>query len=234
MKILIAGYGRMGHEIEAIALERGHTIVATFDNEMDWQQKAILHCDVAINFSTPDTAPLVVNRCFDLNIPVVSGTTGWNEKMLEARKRALEENKSFFYASNFSLGMNIFFEINRKLASFLCSLPEYRVTIDEIHHIHKKDSPSGTAITLAEGILAECNRYDSWEIESEKDTKIRISSERTGEVPGIHEIKWNSEVDSIQIKHTAHSRKGFAVGAVIAAEWIKGRTGVFGMSDLLQ
>lgn len=234
MKILIAGYGRMGREIEAFAIERGHTIIAKFDNEMDWQQESIPQCDVAINFSTPDTAPLIVNKCFDMNIPVVSGTTGWNDKMIEAKKRAIEESKTFFYASNFSLGMNIFFEINRKLASFLCPLQDYRVNIDEIHHIHKKDSPSGTAITLAEGILEECNRYDSWEIGSNEEKKIRISSVRTGEVPGTHEIKWDSEVDSIQIKHTAHNRKGFAVGAVLAAEWIKGRIGAFGMSDLLQ
>lgn len=234
MKILIAGYGRMGREIEAFAIERGHTIIAKFDNEMDWQQESIPQCDVAINFSTPDTAPLIVNKCFDMNIPVVSGTTGWNDKMIEAKKRAIEESKTFFYASNFSLGMNIFFEINRKLASFLCPLQDYRVNIDEIHHIHKKDSPSGTAITLAEGILKECNRYDSWEIGSNEERKIGISSVRTGEVPGTHEIKWDSEVDSIQIKHTAHSRKGFAMGAVLAAEWIKGRTGAFGMSDLLQ
>lgn len=234
MNIIIAGYGRMGHEIETIALERGHNIVATFNNEDDWLLNPIPDCDVAINFSTPETATAIVNRCFDFNIPIVSGTTGWNEKMLEAKKRASEEGKTFFYASNFSLGMNIFFEINRRLASFLYTLNEYSVSIEEIHHISKTDSPSGTAITLAEGIMQECDRYDSWVLGQGEDSKIGITSVRTGEVPGTHIIKWDSEVDTIQIEHTAHSRKGFALGAVLAAEWIKGRKGVFGMSDLLR
>lgn len=234
LKILIAGYGKMGHELELIALERGHTIVAIFNNELDWLQKPVPQCDVAIDFSTSETAPFIVNRCFDLNIPVVSGTTGWNEKRIEAKNRAVNEGKSLFYASNFSLGVNIFFEINKKLASFLCPLSEYGVSIREIHHIHKKDAPSGTAITLAEGIIDECDRYESWVLEKDESTKVRISSERIGEVPGTHEINWNSDIDSIQIKHTAYSRKGFALGAVIAAEWIIGRTGVFGMSDLLR
>ncbi len=234
MNIIIAGYGRMGHEIETIALERGHTIVATFNNETDWQINPIPVCDVAINFSTPETATAIVNRCFDLNIPIVSGTTGWNEKMLEAKKRASNECKTFFYSSNFSLGMNIFFEINRKLASFLCSLNSYDVSIEEIHHILKKDSPSGTAITLAEAIIQECDRYDSWALGEDGDSKIGITSVRIGEVPGTHKITWNSEIDSIKIEHIAHSRKGFALGAVLAAEWIKGRRGVFGMSDLLR
>ncbi len=234
MNIIIAGYGQMGHEIETIALKRGHNIVATFDNEDDWLLNPIPDCDVAINFSTPETATTIVNRCFDLNIPIVSGTTGWNEKMLEAKKRASTEGKTFFYASNFSLGMNIFFEINRKLASFLCTLNEYSVSIEEIHHIRKKDSPSGTAITLAEGILQECDRFDSWVLGEDGDSKIGITSVRTGEVPGTHKIKWESEVDTIQIEHAAHSRKGFALGAVLAAEWINGRKGVFGMSDLLR
>jgi len=224
----------MGHELEIIALERGHTIVAIFDNELDWQQNTVPQCDVAIDFSTPETAPLIIDRCFDLNIPVISGTTGWNERRIETIKRAFDEGKTFFYASNFSIGVNIFIEINKKLASFLCPLREYGVSIHEIHHIHKKDAPSGTAITLAEGIIDECDRYDSWVFEKDESSKVRISSERIGEVPGTHKIEWNSDIDSIQIKHTAHSRKGFALGAIIAAEWILGRTGVFGMSDLLR
>lgn len=224
----------MGHELEIIALERGHSIVAIFDNELDWQKNPVPQCDVAIDFSTPETAPMIIDRCFDLNIPVVSGTTGWNERRTEAIKRAFDEGKTLFYASNFSIGVNIFIEINKKLASFLCPLREYSVSIHEIHHIHKKDAPSGTAITLAEGIIDECDRYDSWVLDKDESSKVRISSERIGEVPGTHEIEWDSDIDSIQMKHTAHSRKGFALGAMIAAEWILGRTGVFGMRDLLR
>lgn len=254
----------MGHEIERVALERGHTIAGFYDSMTDWSTEILPECDAVIDFSTPDTAPAIVNRCFELNIPVVSGTTGWNDKVIVVREKAIQESKTFFYASNFSIGVNIFFEINRKLASLLCTLDEYKAAIDETHHIHKKDAPSGTAITIAEGILKECKRYESWVLDekrfnnveaqihgkeehnsnagliiTEKEQRkeeraITISSERIGEVPGTHCIKWESNVDSIELKHTAHSRAGFAYGAVYAAEWIVGKTGVFGMSDLLQ
>ncbi|MFA6949476.1 MAG: 4-hydroxy-tetrahydrodipicolinate reductase [Lentimicrobiaceae bacterium] len=234
MKITLAGYGNMGHEIEKIAIERGHSIVAIFDNEADWQNKAMPDCDVIINFSTPATASIIVNRCLDLNIPVVSGTTGWIDQMKLAGQRAESEEKAFFYASNFSIGVNIFFEINTKLAGLLGPLDDYKVNIEEIHHIHKKDAPSGTAITLAEGITEAADRYNGWTMDEEQEGKIKINSERIGEVPGTHIITWNSEVDSIQIKHTAHSRKGFAQGAVVAAEWLQGRKGFFNMSNLLE
>lgn len=224
----------MGHEIERVALERGHTIAGFYDRMTNWSTEVLPECDAVIDFSTPDTAPAIVNRCFELNIPVVSGTTGWNNKVILARERAIRESKTFFYASNFSVGVNIFFEINRKLASLLCTLDEYKAAIDETHHIHKKDAPSGTAITIADGILKECKRYESWVLNDNEERAITISSERTGEVPGTHCIKWESKVDSIELKHTAHSRAGFAYGAVYAAEWIVGKTGVFGMSDLLQ
>ncbi len=249
----------MGHEIERVALERGHTIAGFYDSMTDWSTEVLPECDAVIDFSTPDTAPAIVNRCFELNIPVVSGTTGWNDKVVVAREKAIRESKSFFYASNFSIGVNILFEINRKLASFLCTIADYKVAIDETHHIHKKDAPSGTAISIAEGILKECKRYESWVLNvnrlnniegqipgkeepnsnegliiTEKEERaISISSERTGEVSGTHCIRWESPVDSIELKHTAHSRAGFAYGAVYAAEYIIGKTGVFGMSDLL-
>lgn len=224
----------MGHEIEKIAIERGHSIVALFDNDGDWHDKTMPVCDVVINFSTPATASIIVNRCLDLDIPVVSGTTGWIDQLRIAGQRAVSEGKAFFYSSNFSLGVNIFFEINKKLASLLGPLDDYHVNIEEIHHIHKKDAPSGTAITLAEGITEAADRYNGWCMNDEEKNKVLIHSKRIGEVPGTHIITWNSEVDTIEIKHTAHSRKGFALGAVLAAEWLQGRKGFFNMSNLLE
>lgn len=223
----------MGHELATIAIDRGHSIVAIFNNEEDWKNNSIPDCDVVIDFSTPASAPGIVNFCFDKNIPVISGTTGWPDRVSLAMERARIEGKTFFYASNFSIGVNIFSEINKKLASFLCPLNEYKVNIHEVHHIHKKDAPSGTAITLANEIIANCNRYKDWNLNGEESGKISISSERIGEVPGTHIIEWNSPIDSIQLKHTAHSRKGFALGAIIAAEWLNGKKGVFSMKDLL-
>lgn len=223
----------MGHELERLAHQRGHEIVAIFDKEEDWFTKEIPSCDVAIDFSLPETAPVIVNLLLDKNIAVVSGTTGWNDKQKQVKQRVINEGKAFFTASNFSLGVNIFFELNKKLSTLLSPIPEYKASIHEIHHIHKKDAPSGTAITLAEGISAACDRYDGWSFGCESNDKIAVTSERTGEVPGTHVISWNSPVDEIQIKHTAHSRQGFALGAMIAAEWLKGRKGVYSMKDLL-
>lgn len=224
----------MGHEIERIALERGHSIVGIFDTKQDWDEKPIPQGDIVIDFSMAESAPEVILRCFNENIPVLSGTTGWNKKLQEIKKLAKEQDKSFFYASNFSLGVNIFFEINKRLASFLKSYSDYDVRIHEIHHIHKKDAPSGTAITLAEDIVNECSRYSGWESEKSEEDKILVTSERTGEVPGTHVITWDSNIDSIEIRHTAHNRKGLAAGAIIAAEWLIGKKGVFSMSDLMQ
>lgn len=232
MKIILSGYGKMGHEIERIALERGHTIVGIFDTKQDWEVKTIPQADVVIDFSLPESAPEVVLRCFRENIPVLSGTTGWNSRLQEVRRIAKEEKKAFFYSSNYSLGVNIFFEINRSLASFLKQY-NYDVKIHEVHHIHKKDAPSGTAITLAEDIIHESVRYTGWSCEKQENDKILITSERTGEVPGTHIINWDSTIDSIEIRHTAHNRTGLAVGAVIAAEWLMGKTGVFSMKDLM-
>lgn len=223
----------MGHELEKLAQERGHEIVAIFDKDEDWINNKIPSCDVAIEFTLPESAPTIVSRLLDLNIPVVSGTTGWNDKQEQTKQRALAEDKTFFSASNFSLGMNIFIEINKKLSSLLCPITEYKASIHEIHHVHKKDAPSGTAITLAEGIIHSCERYDGWTSIQASANEIIVSSERTGEVPGTHVISWNSPVDEIQIKHTAHSRQGFALGAMIAAEWLIDKKGVFSMTDLL-
>jgi 4-hydroxy-tetrahydrodipicolinate reductase len=233
LKIILAGYGRMGHELEKLAHQRGHEIVAIFDKEADWDSKEIPDCDVAIDFTFPEIAPVIVNRLLDHDIPVVSGTTGWNDKQEQVKQRVMNEGKAYFTASNFSLGVNIFFEINKKLASLLCPFPEYKSSVHEIHHVHKKDAPSGTAITLAEAISDSCSRYEGWNYESETVNIIKVTSERTGEVPGTHIISWNSPVDEIQIKHTAHSRQGFALGAMIAAEWLIDKKGVYGMKDLL-
>lgn len=223
----------MGHELEKLAQERGHEVVAIFDKEEDWLNNKIPSCDVAIEFSLPESAPIIVSLLLDHNIPVVSGTTGWNDKQDQIKQRVLNEGKTFFSASNFSLGMNIFIEINKKLASLLCPIHEYKASIQEIHHVHKKDAPSGTAITLAEDIVHFCQRYDGWTSNKESASEIIVSSERIGDVPGTHVISWNSPVDEIEIKHTAHSRKGFALGAMIAAEWLIDKKGVFSMKDLL-
>lgn len=223
----------MGHEIERTAIARGHEIVATFNAPDDWISKEVPHADVVIEFSSAQAAPEIIRHCFDLSLPVVSGTTGWNELVQELKSEAVKRSKTFFYASNFSLGVNIFLQINKKLASFLCPLDEYSATIHEIHHIHKKDAPSGTAITLANDLIENCDRYVGWNSGLNEQGKLNITSERTGEVPGTHSIIWNSSNDTIKITHTAHSRQGFATGAVVAAEWLKGKSGVFSMEDLL-
>ena len=238
MKIALSGYGKMGKEVEKAALKRGHTIVCIADKPEDWDkmQPMLSQCDVVIDFSLPSSAPEVINTCFNQNIPVVSGTTGWEDELKKAQIRCREENKSFFYAPNFSIGVNIFFEINRKLASMMEGHNDYIPHIHEIHHIHKLDAPSGTAIALAAGVADNHTGYDKgWTMNENKNNgELSISSERTGEVPGTHTVAWSSETDTLEITHTAHSRQGFALGAVIAAEWIIGRTGFFGMKDLLK
>lgn len=220
----------MGHEIENIALSRGHEIVAKIDLGQSWD--SVPDCDVIIDFTTAEAAPVIAQIAFNKRIAFVSGTTGWNSRLNEIKEIARSEGRTFFYASNFSIGANIFFSLNKKLASFLKNNKEYSAHIHEIHHIHKKDAPSGTAITLAEDIISESNQYSRW-TSHDNDSGLKISSERIGEIPGTHIVNWQSEVDEIEIKHTAHSRKGLALGAVIAAEWVLGKKGVFGMKDLL-
>ena len=235
MKIALIGYGKMGKTIEQIALQRGHQIVSIIDinNTADFESEAFRSADVAIEFTTPATALGNYMRCFAANVPVVSGTTGWLEHLDEVKAKCEREGKTFFYASNFSVGVNIFFALNRYLAKIMNGFPAYDVRMTEVHHIHKLDAPSGTAITLAEGILENVERKERWTLETaEQPTDLPIHAIREGEVPGIHEIIYESEADTISIKHDAKSRAGFALGAVIAAEFTAGKKGFLGMNDL--
>lgn len=237
MKIALIGYGKMGKTIEQIAIQRGHQIVSIIDisNPDDIYSDAFKSADVAIEFTTPVTAFSNYMKCFEVSVPVVSGTTGWLDKVNVIKEKCEEEGKTFFYASNFSIGVNIFFAVNKYLAKIMNNFPDYDVHMTEVHHIHKLDAPSGTAITLAEGILENIDRKDCWTLEtSEKPTDLPIHAIREGEVPGIHEIVYESDVDTISIKHDAKSRAGFALGAVIAAEFTAGKKGFLGMSDLFK
>lgn len=230
MKIALLGYGKMGKEIEKIALLRGHEIVVKKDVE------AIIDihvADVAIEFSVPDAAFNNITNCLENNVPVIAGTTGWLEKYAEAVAFCEQKKGAFLYASNFSVGVNIFFELNKHLAKMMGSFDDYQISLEEIHHTQKLDAPSGTAITLAEGIIQYTSK-NKWELgEKTASENIPIVAKRIPDVPGTHTIWYTSEVDTIEIKHTAHNRKGFALGAVIAAEWIVGKTGVFSMKDVL-
>lgn len=237
MNIALIGYGKMGHEIEKIAKERGHNIVAIIDvsNTDDFDSPAFKSADVAIEFSTPASAINNYRKCFAADVPVVAGTTGWLEHLDEVKKACEENNRTFFYASNYSLGVNIFFVLNKYLARIMNNYPDYNVKMEEIHHIHKLDAPSGTAITLAEGVIENIDRKERWNLETEEQkSDLAIHCIREGEVPGIHKIIYESEADTISIKHDAKSRKGFALGAVIAAEFTKGKKGFLGMNDLLK
>ena len=230
MKIALLGYGRMGKEIEKIALQRGHEIVIKLNSNEEYDIK---QADVAIDFSIPTSAFQNISNCINNNVPVISGTTGWLEKYNDVVTLCNEKNGAFIYASNFSLGVNIFFELNNQLAKMMNSLSDYKISMEEIHHTKKLDAPSGTAITLAEGII-ENSQKTEWELDGKKsETSIPIVAKRIPEVPGTHSIDYTSEVDTIEIKHTAHNRKGFALGALVAAEWIIGKTGVFSMKDVL-
>jgi len=233
MKIALLGYGRMGKEIEKIALQRGHDIVLKVEEEQAYD---ISVADVAIDFSVPSAAFSNITNCFENRVPVVSGTTGWLEKYEEALESCKKHEGAFIYASNFSLGVNIFFELNKQLSLLMNALEDYNVSIEEIHHTKKLDAPSGTAITLAEGII-EHSHKTSWELQAEhvqtKDSLIPITAKRIPEVPGTHIISYHSNVDSIEIKHTAHNRQGFALGAVIAAEWLVNKVGIYSMKDVL-
>ena len=228
MNIGLFGYGKMGKMIEQIAINRGHSIVAKIDlnsTKVDYSET-----DVAIDFSTPESAFKNITDCFENKVPVVSGTTGWLSNYEDAVNICEEKKGAFIYASNFSLGVNIFFELNAYLAKMMGNLEQYNVAMEEIHHTQKLDAPSGTAITLAESILAH-TPYESWQQAKAEKNVIPITSKREGNVPGTHTITYESNVDTVEIKHSAHNREGFALGAVIAAEWIKGRTGVFSMKD---
>lgn len=230
MKIALLGYGKMGQVIERIALERGHVIVLKKDEHNTYE--GLSNADVAIDFSIPSAAVSNISNCFNSNVPVISGTTGWLEHYEEMVALCNEKNGAFLSSSNFSLGVNIFFELNEYLAKMMSKLDSYSIEMEEIHHTQKLDAPSGTAISLAKGVI-ENSSYSNWTLETPKENEIHIEAKRIGTVPGTHTVAYNSAVDSIEIKHTAHSREGFALGAVIAAEWIKGKQGVFTMKDVL-
>lgn len=230
MKIALLGYGRMGKEIEKIALQRGHQIVIKTSGKEVYD---ITKADVAIDFSIPSSAYDNISNCINNNTPVISGTTGWLDKYNDIVELCNGKKGAFIYASNFSLGVNVFFELNKQLAKMMNTLEQYNVSIEEIHHTKKLDAPSGTAITLAEGVIENTNQK-AWELdEKTSEENIPIKAIRTPDVPGTHTVTYNSEIDTIDIKHTAHNRQGFALGAVIAAEWLNNKTGVFTMRDVL-
>jgi 4-hydroxy-tetrahydrodipicolinate reductase len=235
MKILLLGYGKMGKTIEKIALDKGHTIVGRIDvtNRAEMDLLTIDDVDVAIEFSSPESAYSNIRYCLEKGWPIVSGTTGWLEHRSEIELLCQQQGGAFFYASNYSIGVNLFFRLNKQLAR-LMNGQGYTTSMTEIHHIHKLDAPSGTAITLAEGISQEIGSIQGWKLAPEQAPDVvSITAERQGEVPGTHIIRYDSDVDSIEISHTAHNRQGFASGAVVSAEWLAGRKGVFGMNDLL-
>lgn len=237
MRIALIGYGKMGKIIEEIALQRGHEIILKIDrdNREEFNRENISHVDAAIEFTSPESAYDNVRQCIDFGVPVVSGSTGWNDRLNEMKQYAVEKNAAFLHASNFSIGVNIFFEINKHLARLMAEQPSYSVALKEIHHTAKKDAPSGTAVTLAEQIIQEMPAKTGWINEPTDDAaKIGIASERVDPAPGTHYVKYQSDVDEIEIIHTAHNRKGFALGAVLAAEFIAGKQGVFSMSDVLK
>ncbi len=230
MKIALFGYGKMGKMIEQTAIKRNHTMVAKID--VDTKEIDFSNIDVAIDFSQPDAAFENIKKCMEHNVPVISGTTGWLKDYDKAVSFCHEHKGAFIYASNYSLGVNIFFELNEYLAKMMKTLDQYKVSMEEIHHTQKLDAPSGTAITLAEGIIKNTD-YKGWALDEATDTNIPILAKRINDVPGTHSVNYESPVDSIEIKHTAHNREGFALGAVVAAEWIVGKTGVFTMKDVL-
>ena len=230
MKIALLGYGKMGKVIERIAIERGHEIVLKKDetNTFDGLSSA----DVAIDFSAPNVAVENISTAINLGVPVVSGTTGWLENYHLIEKLCNEKNAAFLYGSNFSLGVNLFFELNDYLARMMSKFKGYKVSMEEIHHVHKLDKPSGTAISLANAIINHTDK-NNWSIENPQEDDLFIDVKRIDEVPGTHSVFYNSDVDFIEIKHVAHNRDGFALGAVIAAEWIIGKKGIFSMKDVL-
>ncbi len=236
MKIALIGYGKMGKEIEQIAISRGHTIALKVDisNASTYSIQELKQADVAIEFSTPDSVINNIYKCFDAEVPVVVGTTGWLAELPAVKKKCEENNRSLFYASNYSIGVNLFFKMNTYLAKLMNSYPAYDITMEEIHHVHKLDAPSGTAISLANQAIEQLDAKNKWVNDPAKDTnELGIISKRIDEVPGTHTVTYSSEVDEISITHIAHSRKGFALGAVIAAEWMQDKKGIYGMDDLL-
>jgi len=237
LKIVLIGYGKMGKAIEGIAIERGHEIVLRIDaeNTEALNSDNLQQADVAIEFTNPNSAIKNLTACFDAEIPIVCGTTGWLEHWEKIKSYCENKNATLLYASNFSIGVNLFFELNKKLAQLMQNRTEYQCTIEEIHHTAKKDAPSGTAITIAENIIALNPNKKNWVLgETEETNSLSITSKRIDPAPGTHIVSYNSAIDSIEIKHTAHNRIGFATGAVLAAEFVLGKKGVYGMGDVLE
>ena len=236
MKLALLGYGKMGREIETIARARGHEIgLKVSAGNADFDSTELVGHDAAIEFSRPESAVDNIRKCFQANVPVIVGTTGWYDHFDALTQECSDEKQTLFHATNFSIGVNLFFQLNRKLASVMNDYPEYDVTMEEIHHTQKLDSPSGTAITLAEGLLAELDRKESWveERPATEASEVHIAAQRIADTPGTHAVRYQSAIDDIEIRHVAHNRKGFATGAVIAAEWVQGKTGTYSMNDLL-
>jgi 4-hydroxy-tetrahydrodipicolinate reductase len=231
MKLALLGYGKMGKTIDKLASENGHTIVYTKSENVE--NGDINIADVAIEFSTPEAAVKNISRCFEKGIPVVCGTTGWLEHYPDIIKLCEACNAGFIYASNFSVGVNLFFDLNEHLAKLMRKWNTYVPEIEEIHHTQKKDAPSGTAITIAEGIIKNLEQLKSWKLNEKDNDSVRITAIREGDVKGTHSVDYVSEIDTISIKHEAHSRDGFALGAILAAEWLSGKKGVFTMKDVL-
>jgi 4-hydroxy-tetrahydrodipicolinate reductase len=236
MRIALLGYGKMGKEIEQIAIDRGHEISLKIDanNLNDFSAKSLIDTDVAIEFSTPETAYNNIQICFSAKVPVVAGTTGWLDKLDSCVQQCNKEGSGLFYASNYSVGVNVFFEINKKLAKLMAPYPSYKVEMEEIHHTQKLDAPSGTAITLAEGIIENNEAISKWVNDTEpKIQEINIVSKRIDKIPGTHDVTYENEIDEIYIRHTAHNRKGFALGAVLASEFMDSKSGFYGMKELM-
>lgn len=231
MKIALVGYGKMGKIIAEIAEKKGHEIVARLNESPTLEN--LNNPDVAIEFSNPEVAFTNIKFCLEHHIPVISGTTGWLDQKSAIEKIATENNTAFLYGSNFSLGVNLFFALNEKLATLMKNFGEYKIQLEEIHHTQKKDAPSGTAISLAEGIIKNNPQFDAWKLEETNGKELGIFALRQDEVPGTHSVFYRSDVDEIEIKHTAFNRNGFAIGAVMAAEWIQGKKGNFSMKDVL-
>jgi 4-hydroxy-tetrahydrodipicolinate reductase len=237
MKIALLGYGKMGKEIEKMALSRHHEIVLKIDafNLHEFTSENLSRAEVAIDFSTPESAYSNILKCFEAGTPVVCGTTGWLNRFEEVKKKCTDLNQTFFYASNFSLGMNLFFALNKYLARLMNPMTDYEVSIKEIHHVHKLDAPSGTAITLANDLIADMDRKKKWELNQSSDpSSLKITAIREDEVPGTHTVSYESDVDSIEITHLAKNRRGLALGAVFAAEFIKGKKGIYSMGDMMK
>ena len=236
MKIALLGYGKMGKEIEKIALDHKHEIVARIDSNKDWNtySKEISMAEVAIEFSTPNTVISNIQRCFEINLPIVVGTTGWNEQFDTLKKYCLDHKKSLIFGSNFSVGVNLFFHLNEMFAKDMSKYPDYKASMEEVHHTQKLDAPSGTAISLADILTENIDLLKSWQKQESSDPSILgIESKRIDPTPGTHNIKFTSDIDEIELIHTAKSRAGFAKGAVYAAEWISGKKGWFEFKDIL-